>query len=626
MLFHGAYFSNFTEWIRDPSAVKPSSHVVWSIIGQDTLNFDLGGYFQGIYTTSGLFHFWRSQSMVSLLHLKFASFSSLLAALTSLYVPFYFLHTSPLRGTSPLTSFRSLLTLLGLSSVSWAAHLLHIVLPIYRLLNTGIEPALLTSPQSLLSLPALRSILPHFGDSVYSTLNTLSSYSIHDLFSGTLNSKTFSSPSPLTSHHMYLGLTLTTLGTSLRNKHINSSASEENNTLPSSWHFSLSTSLLLSSTLCFNFSHLVNSSSSYAFLTVDYATTLSLYCHYAWISGIFLIGASAHFSIFFMLDFTPSRQLFLLIYLALSHRDLTIGHLSWAILFLGLHSFGLYIHNDTLGTLGRPEDTFSDASLQLKPLFSSPPSSDSLRSHTRNLAALRRKIASTSVSLGTSDFMLHHIHAFTLHTTSLILLKAFFFSRSSRLVSDKHLLGFRYPCDGPGRGGTCQISSWDHIFLSLFWTYNATSILIFHMYWKYQSDTWGTFFTSTSLLTLTHLTSGDFSSNSSTINGWLRTFLWSQSSQVIQSYGTSIAAYGFLFLGSHLLWAFSLMFLYSGRGYWQELIESLLWSHHKLNVTPSIQPRALSISQGRSVGVTHYVLGGIGCTWSFFISRTTALS
>jgi photosystem I P700 chlorophyll a apoprotein A1 len=68
------------------------------------------------------------------------------------------------------------------------------------------------------------------------------------------------------------------------------------------------------------------------------------------------------------------------------------------------------------------------------------------------------------------------------------------------------------------------------------------------------------------------------------------------------------------------------MFLYSGRGYWQELIESLLWSHHKLNVVPSIQPRALSISQGRAVGVTHYILGGIGCTWSFFISRTIALS
>ena len=59
-----------------------------------------------------------------------------------------------------------------------------------------------------------------------------------------------------------------------------------------------------------------------------------------------------------------------------------------------------------------------------------------------------------------------------------------------------------------------------------------------------------------------------------TINGWLRDFLWSQSSQVIQSYGSPSAAYGLMFLGAHFVWAFSLMFLFSGRGYWQELIES----------------------------------------------------
>ena len=32
--------------------------------------------------------------------------------------------------------------------------------------------------------------------------------------------------------------------------------------------------------------------------------------------------------------------------------------------------------------------------------------------------------------------------------------------------------------------------------------------------------------------------------------------------------------------------AFSLMFLWSGRVYWQELIESILWAHHKLKIVP----------------------------------------
>jgi hypothetical protein len=43
------------------------------------------------------------------------------------------------------------------------------------------------------------------------------------------------------------------------------------------------------------------------------------------------------------------------------------------------------------------------------------------------------------------------------------------------------------------------------------------------------------------------------------------------------------------------------MFLFSGRGYWQELIESIVWAHNKLKVAPAIQPRALSITQGRAV-------------------------
>ena len=112
-----------------------------------------------------------------------------------------------------------------------------------------------------------------------------------------------------------------------------------------------------------------------------------------------------------------------------------------------------------------------------------------------------------------------------------------------------------------------------------------------------QSDVWG--FVSIQKH-ISHYSQGDFSVNSITINGWLRNLLWSE--------------------------AFSLMFLFSGRAYWQELIESILWSHHKLKIIPHIQPRALSISQGRAVGFIHYTLGGIGSTWAFIISRLLVLS
>ena len=64
------------------------------------------------------------------------------------------------------------------------------------------------------------------------------------------------------------------------------------------------------------------------------------------------------------------------------------------------------------------------------------------------------------------------------------------------------------------------------------------------------------------------------------------------------------------------MWAFSLMFLFSGRGYWQELLEAVLWAHHKLKVMPHVEPRALSITQGRAVGIAHFVAGAVGSLWA----------
>ena len=52
-------------------------------------------------------------------------------------------------------------------------------------------------------------------------------------------------------------------------------------------------------------------------------------------------------------------------------------------------------------------------------------------------------VAAHSASAVTAaDNLVHHVHAFTIHVTAQILLKA--------------ILGFRFPCDGPGRGGTSQ--------------------------------------------------------------------------------------------------------------------------------------------------------------------------
>lgn len=70
--------------------------------------------------------------------------------------------------------------------------------------------------------------------------------------------------------------------------------------------------------------------------------------------------------------------------------------------------------------------------------------------------AMWAQLANGSIgsTLGTGDFLVHHAIALGLHTTALVLLKAAFSARGSRLMPDKVSYGFGFPCDGPGRGGT----------------------------------------------------------------------------------------------------------------------------------------------------------------------------
>ena len=303
-----------------------------------------------------------------------------------------------------------------------------------------------------------------------------------------------------------------------------------------------------------------------------------------WIGAILVIGSGAHASITLV---RTSRTITTDIQVLCNQADILIGHLIWVNIFLGFHSFGLYIHNDTLKALGRREDTFGDNAIQLNPILIVHVLSAYLsNSYPSDIEVLDGKLICMCQELGTGDFMVHHIHSFTIHVTVLILAKGSLYARSSRLVADKLELGFRYPCDGPGRGGTCQISHWDHVYLALFWMYNSISIVVFHSSWKMQSDVWGTYDGTDN--TISHITSGDWSICALTVNGWLSNFLWSQSSQVIQSYGSSLSGYSLVFIGAHFIWALSLMFLFSGRGYWQELIESVLWSHHKLRIVPLV--------------------------------------
>jgi photosystem I P700 chlorophyll a apoprotein A1 len=76
-----------------------------------------------------------------------------------------------------------------------------------------------------------------------------------------------------------------------------------------------------------------------------------------------IVGAVAHANIFMVRDYDPTIQYNNLLDRVLRHRDAIISHLNWVCIFLGSHNFGLYIHNDTMSTPGRPQDMFSDTAI-----------------------------------------------------------------------------------------------------------------------------------------------------------------------------------------------------------------------------------------------------------------------
>ncbi len=661
MYYHGAKFSNYVGWLADPVGIKPSAQVVWNVVGQDILNGDVGGGFQGIQITSGLFHLWRASGITTEYQLLCTAIGGLVMAGLMFFAGWFHYH----KAAPKLEWFKNvesmmnhhLAGLLGLGSLSWAGHQIHVAIPINYYLDKGVPADQIPLPHEFLfNTDLMAQIFPSFSQGLtpFFTLNW-GVYADFLTFKGGLNPQTGALWLTDQAHHHLAIATLFIIAGHMYRTNFGIGHSMKQileahkgpltgeghkgiyEILTSSWHAQLAINLAMLGSLSIIVAQHMYAMPAYPYIATSYGTQVSLFTHHMWIGGFCVCGAAAHAGIFMVRDYDPAKNVNNLLDRMLRQRDALISHLNWVCIFLGFHSFGLYIHNDTMQALGRPQDMFSDTAIQLQPVFANwiqgihtaaaGTTAPYLNSSVSPIfggetMVVGGKVAMAHMNLGTADFLVHHIHAFTIHVTVLILLKGVLYARSSRLVPDKAELGFRFPCDGPGRGGTCQVSAWDHVFLGLFWMYNCISVVIFHFSWKMQSDIFGTVDASG---TITNMAGGNFAQSALTINGWLRDFMWAQSSNVIQSYGSALSAYGLIFLGAHFIWAFSLMFLFSGRGYWQELIESIVWAHNKLNLAPAISPRALSITQGRAVGLAHYLLGGIATTWAFFLARYGAI-
>ncbi|KAL5645691.1 hypothetical protein ACJX0J_004748 [Zea mays] len=487
----------------DPTHIGPSAQVVWPIVGQEILNGDVGGGFRGIQITSGFFQIWRASGITSELQLYCTAIGALIFASLLLFAGWFHYH----KAAPKLAWFQDvesmlnhhLAGLLGLGSLSWAGHQIHVSLPINQFLDAGVDPKEIPLPHEfILNRDLLAQLYPSFFSRGLDPITGglwLSDIAHHHLAIAILF---------LIAGHMYR----TNWGIGHGLKDILEAHKGLYEILTTSWHAQLSLNL-------------------------------------------------AMLALQLLLDYDPTTRYKDLLDRVLRHRDAIISHLNWVCIFLGFHSFGLYIHNDTMSALGRPQICFRIPPYNYNPIFA-----QWIQNIHAGAPGVTAPGATTSTSLTWGGGELVAIGG----KVALIFY--------SRLIPDKANSWLSLPCDGPGRGGTCQVSAWDHVFLGLFWMYNSIS-----------SDVWGTI---SDQGIVTHITGGNFGQSSITINGWLRDFLWAQASQVIH-----------------------LMFLFSCRGYWQELIESIVWAHNKLKDV--------------AVGVTHYLLGGIATTWAFFLARIIAV-
>ncbi|CAN6587742.1 unnamed protein product [Malus baccata var. baccata] len=230
---------------------------------------------------------------------------------------------------------------------------------------------------------------------------------------------------------------------------------------------------------------------AYAFIAQDFTTQAALYTHHQYIAGFIMTGAFAHGAIFFIRDYNPEQNEDNVLARMLDHKEAIISHLSWASLFLGFHTLGLYVHNDVMLAFGTPEKQ-----ILIEPIFAQWIQSahgktsygfDVLLSSTNGpafnagrsiwlpgwLNAVNENSNSLFLTIGPGDFLVHHAIALGLHTTTLILVKGALDARGSKLMPDKKDFGYSFPCDGPGRGGTCDISAWDAFYLAVFWMLNT---------------------------------------------------------------------------------------------------------------------------------------------------------
>nr|YP_010260968.1 photosystem I p700 apoprotein A2 [Trentepohlia sp. BN17]UIB38722.1 photosystem I p700 apoprotein A2 [Trentepohlia sp. BN17] len=646
-LFHIGFQGNFEQWGKDPLNVRPIAHAIWDPhFGDAAVSAYSYGSSPGPVniSTSGLYQWWYTIGLRT--NQELFQSSIFLVFLSAVFLFAGWLHLKPAFQPS-LSWFKNaesrlnhhLSGLFGVSSLAWTGHLVHVAIPELRGNHVRFS-------NFLTSLPHPQGLVPFFTGNWAAYAGKPDGSDSILTFIGGLDPNTQSLYlTDIAHHHLAIAVLFILAGHQYRTNfgighsikeildtHTSSLLGEGHkglyDTINNSLHFQLALALASVGTIT-------------SLVAQHYKIKEFV------IAGFIMCGAFAHGAIFLVRDYVPEENTGNVLARIIGHKEAIISHLSWASLFLGFHTLGLYVHNDVMQAFGTP-----DKQILIEPIFAQwiqaahgktlysfnlcgsfgsinakdgqysfillSESSSVAYSASQGfwLSGWLNSINNIFLTIGPGDFLVHHAIALGLHTTTLILVKGALDARGSKLMPDKKDFGFSFPCDGPGRGGTCDISAWDAFYLAVFWMLNTIGWVTFYWHLFYRrvpyiiKKVW-------KHLVIWGGNTSQFSESSTYLMGWLRDYLWLGSSQLINGYNpfgmNSLSVWSWVFLAGHLVWATSFMFLISWRGYWQELIETLVWAHESTPIANRVawrdKPVALSIVQARLVGLAHFSIG-----------------
>jgi photosystem I P700 chlorophyll a apoprotein A2 len=488
-LFHVAWQGNFEKWVGNPLKVKPIAHAIWDPhFGDSALKaFSKGNAYPVNIAYSGVYQWWYTIGFRTNQELYLGSIGLLLLSCALLFAGW--LHLQP-KFRPSLAWFKNnesrlnhhLSGLLGVSSLAWTGHLVHVAIPASRGIHVGWNNFLTTPPHPAGLTPFFTGNWTAYAENpdsaahVYGTSEGAGTAIL--TFLGGFHPQTQSLwLSDIAHHQLAIAVVFIVAGHMYRtNFGIGHNMKEILDahrppggrlgaghvglfeTITNSLHMQLGLALASLGVATSLTAQHMYALTPYAFLSKDFTTEAALYTHHQYIAGFLMVGAFAHGAIFFVRDYDPELNKNNVLARMLEHKEAIISHLSWASLFLGFHTLGLYIHNDTVVAFGQPEKqilfepVFAEfiqsasgkAVYEFNVLLSSSTSPATVAGNQVWLPGWLDAINSDKndlfLTIGPGDFLVHHAIALGLHVTALILVKGALDARGSKLMPDKILV------------------------------------------------------------------------------------------------------------------------------------------------------------------------------------------